>query len=162
MCLTNIEKITPQEDIICYKLFVIDPKVCDSDMRSPFYSKSWKIGKMETLKRNAATVYSSYYNGHKNHKIQGGAYHSYQNIADIPVEFLLFSEIVVCKCIIPKSSKYVYSGYNNENKSSKGYASQKLKPVEFVHVDKCELFNMLYYADFLDEQRQKFNERCKE
>ena len=117
MCLTNIEKITPQEDIICYKLFVIDPKVCDSDMRSPFYSKSWKIGKMETLKRNAATVYSSYYNGHKNHKIQGGAYHSYQNIADIPVEFLLFSEIVVCKCIIPKSSKYVYSGYNNDNEN---------------------------------------------
>ena len=146
MCLTNIEKITPQEDIICYKLFVIDPKVCDSDMRSPFYSKSWKIGKMETLKRNAATVYSSYYNGHKNHKIQGGAYHSYQNIADIPVEFLLFSEIAVCKCIIPKSSKYVYSGYNNENKSSKGYASQKLKPVEFVHVDKRMVYAQCLYT----------------
>ena len=54
------------------------------------------------------------------------------------------------------------NGYNNENKSSKGYASQKLKPVEIVYVDKCELFNMLYYANFLDEQRQKFNERCKE
>ena len=146
MCLTNIEKITPQEDIICYKLFVIDPKVCDSDMRSPFYSKSWKIGKMETLKRNAATVYSSYYNGHKNHKIQGGAYHSYQNIADIPVEFLLFSEIVVCKCIIPKSSKYVYSGCNNDNKSSKGYASQKLKPVEIVHVDERMLYAKCLYT----------------
>lgn len=87
MCLTNIEKITPQEDIICYKLFKIDPTVCDSDMWSPFYSKSWKIGKMETLKRNAPTVYSSYYNGCKKNMIHGGAYHSYQNIADLPVEF---------------------------------------------------------------------------
>lgn len=65
MCLTNIEKITPQEDIICYKLFKIDPTLCDSDMRSPFYSKSWKIGKMETLKRNAPIAYSSYYSGCK-------------------------------------------------------------------------------------------------
>lgn len=65
MCLTNIEKITPQEDIICYKLFKIGPTLCDSDMRSPFYSKSWKIGKMETLKRNAPIAYSSYYNGCK-------------------------------------------------------------------------------------------------
>ena len=109
MCLTNVEKITPQEDIICYKLFKIDPTVCDSDMWSPFYSKSWKIGKMETLKRNAATVYSSYYNGCKKNMIQGGAYHSYQHIADIPVEFLLRSEIVVCKCIIPKGSTVVYN-----------------------------------------------------
>ena len=146
MCLTNVEKITPQEDIICYKLFVIDPKVCDSDMRSPFYSKSWKIGKMETLKRNAATVYSSYYNGHKNHKIQGGAYHSYQNIADIPVEFLLRSEIVVCKCIIPKSSKYIYSGCNNGDQNSKGYASQKLKPVELVHIDKRMVYTQCLYT----------------
>ena len=146
MCLTNIEKITPQEDIICYKLFMIDPKVCDSDMWSPFHSKSWKIGKMETLKRNGPTVYSFYYNGHKSHKIQGGAYHSYQNIADIPVEFLLRPEIVVCKCIIPKSSKYVYSGYNNENKNSKGYASQKLKPVEIVHVDERMLYAQCLYT----------------
>ena len=65
MCLTNIEKITPQEDIICYKLFKIDPTVCDSDMWSPFYSKSWKIEKMETLKRNKPTIYPSYYSGHK-------------------------------------------------------------------------------------------------
>lgn len=135
MCLTNIEKITPQEDIICYKLFKIDPTVCGSDMWSPFIkSKHWKIGKMETLKRNAPAVYSSYYNGCKKQIIQGGAYHSYQNIADIPIEFLLCPGFVVCKCIIPKSSKYVYSGCNNDSKNSKGYASQKLKPVEFVYV----------------------------
>ena len=95
----------------------------------------------------SAIVYSSYYNGGKKQIIEGGAYHSYQNIADIPVEFLLCFDFVVCKCIIPKSSKYIYSGYNNENENSKGYASQKLKPVEIVHVDKCELFKMLYYAN---------------
>lgn len=141
MCLTNIEKITPQEDIICYKLFRVDPNECDSDMWSPYQPKSWKIGKMESLKRNEPTVYSP---GYKKYIILGGAYHSYQNITDIPVEFLSRSEFVVCKCIIPKSSKYVYSGYNNENENSKGYASQKLKPIEFVHFDKCELFKMLY------------------
>ena len=146
MCLTNIEKITPQEDIMCYKLFKIGPTVCDSDMWSPFKSKHWKIGKMETLKRNAPTVYSSYYNGCKKNMIHEGAYHSYQNIADIPVEFLLRPEIVVCKCIIPKSSKYVYSGYNNENKSSKGYASQKLKPVELVHIDKRMVYAQCLYT----------------
>ena len=146
MCLTNIEKITPQEDIICYKLFKINPTACYSDMWSPFHSKSWKIEKMETLKRNKPTVYSSCYNGCKKQIIEGGAYHSYQNIADIPVEFLLRPGIVVCKCIIPKSSKYVYSGYNNENKSSKGYASQKLKPVEFVHVDKRMVYAKCLYT----------------
>ena len=146
MCLTNIEKITPQEDIVCYKLFMINPRVCDSDMWSPFKSKHWKIGRMETLKRNKPTVYSSYYNGQKKHKIQGGAYHSYQNIADIPVEFLLRPEIVVCKCIIPKSSKYVYSGCNNGSKNSKGYASQKLKPVEIVHVDKRMVYAQCLYT----------------
>lgn len=146
MCLTDFEKITPQEDIICYKLFKISPTACYSDMWSPFYSKSWKIGKMETLKRNAPTVYSSYYNGGKKQIIEGGAYHSYQNIADIPVEFLLYSDFVVCKCIIPKSSKYVYSGYNNENENSKGYASQKLKPVEIVHVDERMLYAQCLYT----------------
>ena len=146
MCLTNIEKITPQEDIICYKLFKIDPTACDSDMWSPFYSKSWKIGKMETLKRNAPIAYSSYYNGCKKNMIHGGAYHSYQNIADIPVEFLLYPDFVVCKCIIPKSSKYVYSGCNNDNKNSKGYVSQKLKPVEFVHVDKRMVYAQYLYT----------------
>lgn len=147
MCLTNIEKITPQEDIICYKLFKIDPTVCDSDMWSPFQSKHWKIGKMETLKRNAPTVYSSYYcNGCQKNMIHGGAYHSYQNIADIPIEFLLCPGFVVCKCIIPKSSKYVYSGCNNDNKNSKGYASQKLKPVEIVHVDKRMAYAQCLYT----------------
>ena len=146
MCLTNIEKITPQEDIICYKLFKINPTACYSDMWSPFHSKSWKIEKMETLKRNKPTVYSSYYNGCKKQIIQGGAYHSYQNIADIPAEFLLRPEIVVCKCIIPKSSKYVYSGCNNDNKNSKGYASQKLKPVEVVYVDKRMVYAQCLYT----------------
>lgn len=148
MCLTNIEKITPQEDIVCYKVLVIDPKVCNSDdMCSLYYSQSWKIGRVETLKRNKPTVYSSYYSGHKTNVIREGAYHSYKNITDIPVEFLSCPDIVVCKCIIPKSSKYIYSGYNNYNINSKGYASEKLKPVEFVHIDKCDLFKMLYYAN---------------
>ena len=146
MCLSNIEKITPQEDIVCYKLFMINPRVCDSDMWSPFKSKHWKIGRMETLKRNKPTVYSSYYNGQKKHKIQGGAYHSYQNIADIPAEFLSCPDFVVCKCIIPKSSKYVYSGYNNDNENSKGYASQKLKPVEIVYVDERMVYAQCLYT----------------
>ena len=142
MCLSNIEKITPQEDIICYKLLMINPNECDSDMWSPYQLKSWKIGRMESLKRNEPILYSS---GYKKYVILGGAYHSYQNVTDIPAEFLSRSDFVVCKCIIPKSSKYVYSGYNNENENSKGYASQKLKPVEFVH--KFELFKMLYCAN---------------
>ena len=82
----------------------------------------------------------------KKNMIHEGAYHSYQNLADIPVEFLLSPEIVVRKCIIPKSSKYVYSGCNNDNKNSKGYASQKLKPVEFVHVDKRMVYAQCLYT----------------
>ena len=148
MCLTNIEKITPQEDIVCYKVLVIDPKVCNpDDMCSLCHSQFWKIGRMEALKRNKLTVYSTYYRGHKINVIREGAYHSYKNIIDIPLESLSCSDFVVCKCIIPKSSNYVYSGYNNYDSNSKGYASEKLKPVEIMHIDKRELFNMLYYAN---------------
>lgn len=146
MCLINAKKITTQEDIVCYKILRVNPNELDSDMWSPYFKhKIWKIGRTETLKRDEPDIF--YYGDYDEKKISvgSGAYHSYQNIHNMPVEFFLRSEYVVCKCIIPKSSKYIYKGFVNGN--GIGYASQKLKPIEFVHVDKFELFKMLYSSN---------------
>ena len=60
MCLTNIEKITPQEDIVCYKVFKVNRKELDSDLLSPCQDKKWKLGRTETLRRIEPIRYANH------------------------------------------------------------------------------------------------------
>ena len=143
MCLTNIEKITPQEDIVCYKVFKVNRKELDSDLLSPCQDKKWKLGRTETLRRIEPI---RYVNQLHQYTVNGGAYHSYQTLNDVYANYFDNPRYVVCKCIIPKDSKYVYSGLNNCDEESKGYASQKLKPIEIVHVDLVKLFESKIYG----------------
>lgn len=137
MCLTNAVKITPKEDIECYKVFKVNRKVLDSDLLSPRQDKKWKLGRTETLRRIEPI---RYVNQLHQYTVEGGAYHSYQTLNDVYSDYFHYPGYVICKCIIPKDSKYVYSGLNNRDEESKGYASQKLKPIEFVNVDGAYLF----------------------
>ena len=128
MCLNNVKRVRQTKDIVCYKVLRIDN---DSVMFSPYYAaKSWKLGRTETLRRNAPdrTVDE---NGI--YKIHGGAYHSYVNVNEIEKSYFLHSRYAVCKCIIPKNSKYVYKGISSNG--TQGYASQKLKPIEILKLD---------------------------
>ena len=145
MCLTNATKITPQEDIECYKVFKVNRKELDSDLLSPRQDKKWRLGRTEMLRRIEPI---RYVNQLHQYTVEGGAYHSYQTLNDVYADYFDNPGYVVCKCIIPKDSKYVYSGLNNRDEESKGYASQKLKPIEFVHVDGSYLFErfMLKYS----------------
>lgn len=139
MCLYEATKINPKEDITCYKLVEtgrlrysntpptnpVQPPV----LRSPYYSnKTWKLGKTETLNKciHPELVGSEIY---------GGAYHSYASLLNavrVASKHSMY-EVAVLKCIIPKSSKYVYKGtvYSGD----KGFASQKLKPVKVVYLN---------------------------
>ena len=145
MCLTNSVKITPHKDIVCYKVFCVNRKVLDSDLLSPNKMKKWKLGRTETLRRNDAVRFKSRYEN-REYVVEGGAYHSYQTLNDVSATYFVNPRYVICKCIIPKNSKYIYSGLNNRNEESRGYASQKLKPIEFVQVDRVKLFEQKFYG----------------
>jgi predicted small secreted protein len=128
MCLNNAVRIRQTKDIVCYKVLRIYK---DSVMFSPYYTaKSWKLGKTETLRRNAPDM-TVYEDGIR--KIHGGAYHSYINVNEIEKAYFIDSRYAVCKCIIPKNSKYVYKGISSNG--TQGYASQKLKPIEILKLD---------------------------
>lgn len=137
MCLTNVKRIYPKEDIICYKVVTVSRNFRDRSVRylSPYYSrKEWKLGKLESLKdRTDAEAYRSWGTHEKN--VYGGAYHTHGTYesAERHAESYLQKglHVKILECIIPKSSKYVYQGMIPVS-NDWGYASQKLKPIKVV------------------------------
>lgn len=130
MCLSKAKRIFPEEDIVCYKVL---QKTQTYPIRyfSPYYNtKEWTLGKVEALrKRTDACTVVGCFSSEK--LIYGGAYHTYSSLLAAQQFADRFSSLVVVKCIIPKSSKYVYKGTISDGKE--GFASQKLKPIKVVY-----------------------------
>lgn len=124
MCLSEAKRIFPEKDITCYKVVYYYNDV--GKMYSPFHSrKTWKLGQTSTLKQRTLPVIKA------GRTIEDGAYHTFEKKCDaIRYSKCMYGgHIRVVKCVIPKSSKYVYRGI------AQGYqclASQKLKPVEIL------------------------------
>ena len=142
MCLVKCHKLNINEDIICYKYVTVklDGYLYQSPVRKNTF---WQIGKQKEIKNltgeiseyKAKLLHNSYID-----KINGCAYHTFENLEDA-MTYASFGSprhYAILKCIIPKSSKYVFKGENFEGKQS--YASQKLKPIEIVKVTAEEVF----------------------
>lgn len=145
MCLVDCTKIKTNEDVICYKVVKNINNVIFS---SPFKSATiWEIGKQKEIKNTAISnlkKYSLYkqkvITNSYMHKIYGCAYHTFTTEEDA-FDYIkksrcenAFFRFSVLKCVIPKSSKYVYEGTFSitESIKYKSYASQKLKPIELI------------------------------
>ena len=145
MYLVDCNKIEQKNDIICYKVV---KNINDVTFSSPFKSATiWEIGKQKEIKNTSISnlkKYSCYKqkvitNSHM-HRIRGCAYHTFTTEEDA-FDYIKKSRCVnaffhfsVLKCVIPKSSKYVYEGTFpiTESINYKSYASQKLKPIEVI------------------------------
>lgn len=145
MCLVDCNKIEQKDDIICYKVV---KNLNDVVFRSPFKTNTlWEIGKQKEIKNTSISnlkKYSFYKqkviaNSYM-HKIYGCAYHTFSSEMEakkyIEIAYIPESRkgLSILKCVIPKSSKYVYEGvFHGVNyESYKSYASQKLKPIEVI------------------------------
>ena len=144
MCLVDCNKIEKKDDIICYKVV---KNLNDVTFSSPFKSATiWEIGKQKEIKNTSISnlkKYSLYKqkvitNSHM-HKIYGCAYHTFTTEEEafdyiMILKTIYATKFSVLKCVIPKSSKYVYKGTFQiaEDVKYKSYASQKLKPIEIM------------------------------
>ena len=140
MCLSRAMKITPTDSIVCYKVMTMNE--CPEGLHSLFFSeKTWKLGRTASIKNRATPVIKqgSLWNDRTEFTpplIQDGAYHTYMEKYDAIAEAsqYLSNRIVVVECLIPKNSKYVYTGMCPSNGTLvAGYASQKLKPIKIIH-----------------------------
>lgn len=117
MCLeVNTQYKIAKEDIVCYKILEKD---YNGDLFSPFTLFRWDLNKFTKAKgRPISTIF----NGPK--YITIGYFHTFKSIVAAKKQLMLCSNRnhLICKCIIPKGTKYwegLYEGY-------KGFASKNL------------------------------------
>ena len=131
MCLGKAKKITTEEDIVCYKVFEYN----FGRLESPFYHTRYRLGEKKRLKRKdpemrGLKVLNSNGKVERSYSVYGGAYHSLAHYVNAMYLAQRMSSgnrsSCVVKCIIPKSSKYIYQG---EFDDVTAYASQQLLPV---------------------------------
>ena len=144
MCLYEAKKLNQTEDIICYKVLFKGGWV-DSDpfnehvLFSPFYYSLYRIGNSKYTYCQDNVVNGHYYDGKKvtNCKCLNEALHSLKNKEEA-IDYAKslsanFPKVYVIKCIIPKTSKFLYDGFCLVNdKKFQSYASQKIKPIAII------------------------------
>lgn len=142
MCLKFPNKINLEKDLTVYKIFAV--KSDSNVLCSPFYRNYvWKKNKVYSTNTNEPIITSVCYSLEDavNYTIiEGNAFHSYMKLQDaLNVKNLLNKNytltkdafLIVCKCIIPKDSNFVYRGISSYVVS---YASEKLKIIETVEL----------------------------
>lgn len=138
MCLFDATEIKLEKDLTVYKvLTVINGKLC-----SPYYTDfNWEIDKTYEIKKDKPdirhnTVPSRFYplKTIKYIEIEGDAFHTFRTIDDAKIfcencSGVLFNDfrLVIYECVIPKSSKFVYT-----DRVGLQYASEKLKLVKEI------------------------------
>ena len=140
MCLSLPKLIlgTPEKDITVYKVFAIGR----FGLRSPYYPYFWEFNKVHStrLQKPYMDMYGN---------IQGCAFHSFANRVDADLERqklernTLYERFVVCECVIPKDSLFIYEGTYNR---SDGYASEKLQIVDKNVMNAVRLSTTSFYG----------------
>lgn len=137
MCLYNSKKIeTIEEDVVCYKVFRVKREgLFRKVISSPIIDCIWN-GKQGEL--------GFYQPMTGNNGIEGRAFHSFKNM-DGAVKYANYLDewltkdskrewMCVYKCVIPKSTNYLYEGDNRFSVYNEGgWASEKLNIVKCVH-----------------------------
>ena len=144
MCLYNPKQVTLDKDLVCYKVVHYDVET--GKYISPFtHPGTYTIGRTRSLNGNKLPKIEPH-GLFKIPAITGGALHTLLEPADAVrlAKSLLWQNLHVIECVIPKDSKFVYEGYipmykSKELSHATSYASQKVKPVRVVfHVFRHE------------------------
>ena len=147
MCLYEPKKLNQTEDIICYKV-LFKGGWCDNQpfnedvLFSPFYFSPYRIGntKYTRCQDNVVNGHCYYEKKVVKCKCLYESLHSFKNEEDAKdyAKSLTanFPKVYVVKCIIPKTSKFLYDGFcvlrKNEEFKAESYASQKIKPIAII------------------------------
>lgn len=138
-------------DIVCYKILTKN----FTSVRN--HKTKWKVGKTNSIKRKKPDYcYDPFYDGYT---VEGGGYHSFKTIKDVVQytksiikkfdEFkgktveetaqILSNNRLLIKCVIPKNSKFVWTGVQDlitredtDFFQINCYVSEKLKPIEVL------------------------------
>ncbi len=142
MCLTYAKIVEQTEDIICYKIFVKDldhyEEEDEKGLYSPYRWSPYKIGKMKTTRQKSPQIRNY---GGRCPCIERKAFHSFKNLDDAVDwtirRFRIGKEpYCIVECIIPKDSKYTYSGIYDPNLNDSitypAYACERIKPIRVV------------------------------
>ena len=145
MCLYNPKQISLKKDLIAYKVITITN---DNKLLSPYFNDfTWELNQMYSINTQTPDILQK----HDLKLIKGNAFHTFKNLKDAK-EFrnhnntinyfhnkLNFGssqdikEYAVFKCIIPKSSNFVYEGFNGlPPLDTPSFASEKLILLEKI------------------------------
>lgn len=147
MCLYNPTQIFPENHIVTYKVF--RKNIFSKKLYSPFYHFKWKTNKKYSTNVDKPTLFSEINEIFTptlvkpilkaTPMIEGGAFHSFKFLEDAIFtknsinHKNIFNKIVIYKCIIPTSSKFIYEGLCASNKNGlPSYASESLIPIEEI------------------------------
>ena len=136
MCLNKAVRIKPEKDIVCYKLFY--KRDSDNTLYSLYKGSPYKLNNTKNTRKSKPNLYCFEFLGEKTYDVFESALHSFANYEDTKFfkeDAGIFKNIksiksIIVKCIIPKSSEYIYEG---TFRGVKAYASQKLKPIEILN-----------------------------
>lgn len=142
MCLCNSKKIETEKDVICYKVFRVRKiglftKVISSPIIDCIWNgKKGELGFYSPLFSSGGT------------SVEGRAFHSFKS-ADGAVKYANYLDewltkdskrewMCVYKCVIPKTTNYLYEGENvfSVEEREGGWASEKLNIVRCVYKTK--------------------------
>ena len=143
MCLCDAKKIEQEGEIVCYKIVTAFYwEKIQGHCHSPYkYGTTWNLGEENTAKFNCYATKKNIID--ENGNIESGAFHTLKTENDARDYFRYCMswaepwEFYIARCVIPSSNEYLYEGlvhryYNDEE--LRGYASQKLKIVEFIRI----------------------------
>lgn len=123
MCLCYANKINPEKDIICYKIFV--KKKSTDNLHSVYYDYIWETNVLQSTHTDEPDFYQNKFDK-SCVCIDGHAFHTFKFLEDakqFKQQFNNYKNFVIYECVIPKTSKFVYLGVFGTLPS---YASEKL------------------------------------
>ena len=127
MCLITTKNIPEiaQEDIVCYKFYELYD---NGKLFSPYQgSHAPAINKVTNTLLDRA-----YLSNYRAAYMVSRGFHSFKYINDLikELDFWLYSDIKIFKCIIPKGTKYYEGKFNN----SPSYCSESIILKEIINV----------------------------
>lgn len=134
MCLYKYRKTIFKRNITCYKVLLINKINDEIQYVSPYQNEPYMIEQIKSIDKNEPEFYTQHIDNREYNLIRGDGLYSYKNLKDAIAECNQKLYSVVVKCIIPKSSKFVYKGHIFYSPYTPAFVSQQLKPIEIVHV----------------------------
>ena len=128
MCLITTKNIPEiaQEDIVCYKIYIL---IAEDELLSPYQgSPAPAINKVTNTLLDRA-----YLSNYRAAYMVSRGFHSLKYVGDLikELDFWLYSDIKIFKCIIPKGTKY----YEGKFSDFPSYCSESIILKEIINYE---------------------------